>query len=124
MCRPILEASAQHGSLRGTYASKSKEICLRDCGDKRRGDRLFAVEAEPALTVGAHVLDDRQQRQALFGERVLHARWDLGKSVALDNALILECAQAQRECARTDPRQRALQLTEARASLGQVADEQ
>ena len=39
-------------------------------------------------------------------------------------ALLLEHAQAQRQRARADPRERAFQLTETRAAFGQFAHEQ
>src|SRR3954464_12835836 len=79
---------------------------------------------EPALPVGAHVLDDRQQRQALPGQRVLDARRDLGVGVALDDPLLLQRAQAQGEGARADALQRALELAEPRVALREIANEQ
>ena len=39
-----------------------------------RGVAFGALRAEPAFAVGAHVVDDRQQRPALLGQRVLDAR--------------------------------------------------
>ena len=47
-----------------------------------------------------------------------------GKVRAGDDALLLERAQPQRERARGDALERALQLAEARAALGEVADHQ
>ena len=44
--------------------------------------------------------------------------------VALHDALLLEGAQAQRQRARADALQRALELAEPRVALGQVANEQ
>jgi hypothetical protein len=46
------------------------------------------------------------------------------RGVALDDPLLLERPQPQRQRARADPRQRAFELTEARAALGQVAHQQ
>ena len=47
-----------------------------------------------------------------------------GIGVALDDPLLLQRPQAQRERARADPLQRALQLAEAAAAVGEVADQQ
>ena len=55
-------------------------------------------------------------------KRVLDPRRDLGIGAPLDDPLLLERAQAQREGARADPLERALELAEALASVGQVAD--
>src|SRR5207302_6757215 len=54
----------------------------------------------------------------------LDPRRDLGERVALDNALFLERAQAQRERARADAAQRTLKFAEPRAAFGQVTDEE
>src|SRR5271165_1254314 len=95
------------------------------CDSEHRGlDAIGALRAEPVFAVRAHVVDDRQQRPALLGERVLDARGHLGERVALDDALLLERTQAQRQRARADPRERAFELAEARAPLRQVAHEQ
>src|SRR5262245_46696181 len=97
-------------------------------GDGRDVDALgrdgAVVHAEVLAAVAAHVLDQRHEGLALGRKRVLDARRDLGIGVALNDALLLERAQAQRERARADPRQRALQLTETAAALGQVADDE
>ena len=58
-----------------------------------KGRVAVLVEAEPALAVLAHVLDQRRQVAALVGKRVLDARRHLGIGVALDHALLLERAQ-------------------------------
>ena len=71
--------------------------------------------AQPVFAVLAHVTDDRQQRAALLGERILDARRNLWKGVRSDDRLLLQRAQAQRERARADPRERAFELAEARA---------
>ena len=44
-------------------------------GSRRRAG---ALGAQPALAVGAHAVDDRDQRAALLGQRVLDARRHLG----------------------------------------------
>ena len=83
----------------------------------------LGVLGEPAHAVAAHVLDQRHQRLALLGERVLDPRRHLREGVAGDDALGFQRPQAQREGARADPLQRALQLAEAARALGQVADD-
>ena len=97
------------------------------------GDWTFVLDAgrdglgvlgQPAHAVAAHVLDQRHQRLALLGERVLDPRRHLGEGVAGDDALRFQRPQAQRERARADPLERALQLAEAARALGQVADDQ
>ena len=62
--------------------------------------------------VGAHVLDQRDQREALVGERVLDARRDLGERLTLDDPLLLQGAQPQRQRAGAYPPERALELAE------------
>ena len=84
--------------------------------------RARALGAQPLLAVGAHRLDDRDERAALGGERVLDARRDLGERLALDDALLLQRAQAQREGARGDALERALELAEAEPALREVTD--
>src|SRR4051812_48229684 len=71
--------------------------------------------AQPAAAVLAHRLDDRDEREALLGQRVLDARWHLGERGPLDDALLLQRPEAQGERARADALQRALELAEARA---------
>src|SRR6188472_308595 len=75
-----------------------------------RGGCLFE---EPAGAVAAHVLNQRHQRLALLGQRILDPRRNLGEGVALDDPLLFQSPQAQRERARADPLQRALQLAES-----------
>ena len=82
------------------------------------------LRAEPIFAVGAHVVDDRQQRPSLGRQRVLDAGGHLGEGVTLDDPLLLERTQPQRQGPRADPRQRAFQLTEPRPTLGQVSHEQ
>ncbi len=77
---------------------------------------------EPLAAVGAHALDQWDERPPLLGQRVLDARRHLGICLALDDSLLLERPQAQRQRARADPLERALELTEARPALGQITD--
>src|SRR3954466_16212645 len=79
---------------------------------------------EPVAAVRAHPLDDRHERLALVRQRVLHPRRDLGEGLPLDDSLLLERAQAQRERAGRDALERALQLAEARAAVGEVTDQE
>src|ERR1700676_4373516 len=82
-------------------------------GDRRLLDRrLRGLLAEPAATVLAHALDDREQIEPLPRQRVLDARRHLGVGVALDEAVLLERAQAQGERPRADAGERALELAE------------
>src|ERR1700730_4024139 len=80
--------------------------------------------ARPTAPVVAHAVDDRQQVEPLLGQRVLDARGHLGGGVALDDAVLLQRAQPQRERGRADAGERALQLAEAAAPGGQVAHQQ
>src|SRR5436305_10659187 len=82
------------------------------------------IAAEPVTTVRAHVLDQRHQRSPLLGERILDPRWNLREGLAPDDALFLERPQAQRQGAGADAVQRALELTETRAAVSQIADHQ
>src|SRR4051794_37410662 len=75
---------------------------------------------EPLASVRPHVLDQRNEGSALVGERVLDPRRDLRVGAALHDAVFLERAKPKREGARTDAVERALELTEALASLGQI----
>ena len=102
-----------------------------DC--RRRRTACVSVACDGGLTApsashcspnDAHVVDDRQQRAALVRQRVLDARRDLGERLALDDARLLEVAQAQRQRARADPAERALELAEARVALREVADDE
>src|SRR5215211_2241345 len=107
---------------RGGEAAELPTGCLcRRCGPRLALARPLAVY-KPATAIRAHGLDQGHERPALLGERVLHPRGYLRVRPALDNALVLERPQAQRERAGTDPLQRSLQLAEATASVSQVAD--
>src|SRR4029453_18465866 len=91
------------------------------------GDRLgrcggALVDAEGLAPAGAAVLVQRPERLALRRERVLDARRHLGEGVPLDDALLLERTEAQRERPRANPGQGALELAEAATALGQVAN--
>src|SRR6476469_10118110 len=79
------------------------------------GSRLALGSAaeQPANAIGAHVFDQRHQGLALGGQRVLDPGWNLGVGVALDDALLLESAEAEGEGAGADALQGALELAEA-----------
>src|ERR1700733_11667570 len=79
----------------------------------RRARRLRELLADPATTVLAHALDDRQQIAPLVGQRVFDPGRNLGVGVALDDPILLERPQTQRQRARADPGERALELAEA-----------
>src|SRR2546426_10137530 len=82
-----------------------------------RGRRYArALRSEPFAPEAAHVLNQRQERAPLLGERVLDTRRDLGVSLALHDALVLEGPKAKRERARADAGERALELAEAAAA--------
>src|SRR5438094_2091195 len=99
-----------------------RERCPRPA--LRRGGGGPAAPDEPLAPEGAHVLDEREQRLALPGQRVLHARGDLRIGVALHDPLVLESAKAQGERAGADAGKRTLELAEAAASGGEVANHQ
>ena len=92
---------------------------------RRRRSRLARlVLGQPAVAVGAHVLDQRHQGRALVGEGVFDPGRDLGVGPALDYPLLLQRAQAQREGAGADAGEGALELAEAQRVVGEVADDQ
>ena len=93
-------------------------------GDGELGLIGRAVFTEPLQTVRAHVLDQRHECTSLIGQRVLNPRRDLGEHAAVDDALVLERAQPQRERAGADPLERPFELAEARLPLGQLLDQQ
>src|SRR3954451_5996357 len=84
--------------------------------------RRALLHAEPLAAVATHVVDQRHERLTLGGERVLHPGRDLRIGVPLDDGLLLERPQPQRQRARADPRQRPLELAEPAPTLGQIAD--
>src|SRR5215210_2454256 len=113
--------------LLSARARPSRALAAYELGGGRRRLALRAlgvavVDAEPLAAVAAHVVDQRSQSLALRRQRVLHARGHFGIGVALDDALLLERPQAQREGAGADPRQRALELAEAGTAVGEVPD--
>src|SRR5579862_6921658 len=63
------------------------------------------IAAEPLAPVDAHVVDQRHERQALLGEGVFDPRRHLGIRLAMDDPLLLERPQPQRQRARADPAQ-------------------
>src|SRR5205085_1676604 len=79
---------------------------------------------QPLPPVAAHLLDQGHERLALLGEAILHSRGHLWIRPPLDDALGLEGPQPQRERARADAFERALELAETGASVGQVTDDQ
>src|SRR3954467_6085542 len=83
-----------------------------------------AHAAKPLGAVRAHAVDDRHERAALLGQRVLDPRRDLGVRAALDDALLLPRAPPQRARARGDAAERALELTEPRAALREVTNDE
>src|ERR671937_663064 len=94
-------------------------------GDRRlaplvRGDDV-AVQ-EPAPAVCAHVHDQGDESPPYLGQPVLDPRRYLRVRAALDDAVVLERPQPQRERPGADSLERSLQLAEALASVGQVAD--
>ena len=80
--------------------------------------------AEPAVPERAHLVDDRQQAAPLLGERVLDPRRRFREAPSLQEALVLERAQALGERARADPRTGVLELAEAPGALGKVVNDQ
>src|SRR3954453_1393945 len=115
-----------HRRPRGCGALSPGGRSGRDDGRLGRAGRGLARagRAEPDLAVGAHVLDDGDEGTALLGERVLDPRRHRGVRRALDDALLLERTQAQRQRARADAGERALELAEARTALGELTDEE
>src|SRR5258708_39314968 len=93
-------------------------------GVATQGVGRVVVATQPGAAVLAHVVDDRQQRAALLGQRVLDAWRDLGEGLPLDDRLLLERAQAQRQRARADAGELTFELTEARRAGGELAHEQ
>ena len=93
-------------------------------GVTRLNVRLLLICGQPLAPVGAHVLDQRDEGAALAGELIGHPRWHLGEGAALDDPLLLERPQAQRQGAGTDPLEGALELTEPERVIGEVADDE
>ncbi len=89
-----------------------------------RSQRRWRMRAEPLSPYARMSSISGTQRAALVGERVLDARRHLGKGLTLDDPLFFQRTQAQRQRARADALQRALELAEARAALGEVADDE
>src|SRR4029450_8229891 len=90
----------------------------------RGGDPVVLVDRQPAAAVGAHVLDQRDEGAALAGELIGDPGRDLGEGPALDDAVLLELAEAQRQGARTDAPERALQLTEPKGGIRKAGEGQ
>src|SRR5215208_4695811 len=79
---------------------------------------------QPAAAVGAHVLDQRDEGPTLVGELIGDARRDLGERAALDDALLLERPEAERERPGADALQRPLELAEPKRGVRQIADDE
>src|SRR5688500_3475680 len=88
------------------------------------GRWLALVSVEPCLAIGAHVVDQRHERLALVGERVLDARRHLGVRVAFDDAVLLEAAKTKRERSRADSGERPLELAEPLGATREVANDE
>src|SRR3954470_22532557 len=101
-------------TVRATEAGSRLERC----------GRLALVQREPMAAVGAHVLDQRDEGSALVGELVGHAGRHLVEGAALDDSLLLERPEPQRERARTDAVERALELAEPQSVIRQVTDDE
>src|SRR5207245_2063504 len=82
------------------------------------------LDAAPAVTEAAQLLDERQQRGPVVRQRVLDARRRLGVAPAEDQLLVLECAEPFGERARADAGARVLELGKAAWPLGEVVNEQ
>ena len=83
-----------------------------------------AVPRAMFLPPRGHRFEDWPEGEAVARKRILHARRHLREGVALDDPLLLQRPQSQRQGPRADPLKRTLQLAEARATIGQVTNEQ
>jgi len=54
------------------------------------------------------------------GERVLHAGWNLGIDLAVDDSVVLQLAEDLRQRARRDPSEKSMQLVESLHPIEQV----
>ena len=98
--RRVFNGPAQAPSGRRPACSPTGVLSGDD--DRLGGLAAGALGAQPLAAVGAHRLDDRDERAALLGQRVLDARRDLRERLTRDDALLLERPQAQGEGARGD----------------------
>ena len=96
-------SSRAHAGLQDTGRTEQLQAATRRARPRARSTHAPS-SSQPLAAVDAHRLDDRDQRAALLGQRVLDARRDLGVRLARDDALLLERPQAQRERARRDAR--------------------
>src|SRR5262249_18605918 len=103
-------------------ARRHSYACRATCRSDDRGRLL--IPGEPAAAIGAHVLDQGDQGLTLVGQLVRDPRRDLGVGATLDYPLPLQRPQAQRERAGADSLERALELTEAKRGVGEVADDE
>src|SRR2546423_4746831 len=104
------------------HSPRAGALLRRGGSSGGRRDPLAALGEEPLAAETAHVLDEGEQRAPLRRQRVLDARWDLRERLALHDPLLLERTKAQRKRARADPGERALELAEAAAAGGEIAD--
>ena len=121
----VVESSIAHATR---FRRRAGLSCLRPggyarCAGATSGWRQSS-DAELLAAVAAHVLDQRDQRPALGGQRVLDPRRHLRVGVPLDDALLLERPQPQRQRPRADAGERALELAEAATALGEIADDE
>src|SRR5918995_2074604 len=112
----------------GLLAGRRRRRAGRHQRLERRGEvartGVRPLDGKPALAVGAHVLDQRDQRAALVRQRILDAWRNLRIGLALHDSQLLQCAQPQRERPRADALEGALELTEAKRGVGQIPDDQ
>src|SRR5918996_313139 len=105
-------SAASTASLR--KASSSRSVVLSSVvthpGFARCGYLLALLDRQPLAAVGAHVLDQGDEGPALVRERVRDPGRNLGIGLALHDSLLFQRPEAQREGARADPVERALQL--------------
>src|SRR5919198_1835965 len=117
--------SRMHGRFARARSAPAAATAFAVKGRSGGDGRLAALaRKQPPAAVGAHVLDQRDQGAALLGERVLDPRRHLRVGPPLDDAVVLQRAQPEREGARADALERSLELTEPLAALGQVADQE
>ena len=67
----------------------------------------------------ADLFDDRREALPVVGQRVLHARWDFGEDLAVNDAVALELAELLSENLLGDLRNRLLKVAEAAQSVRQ-----
>src|SRR5262249_57484089 len=73
---------------------------------------------------GGEGLGEGKRGWPVGGRGGLDGGGNLGESLPLDDAFLLERPQAKRQRARADPYERPLQFAEPRAALGQIPDQE